>query len=178
MTVEPPTTPISSASITVSAAESKAADNLKRKSPEIEDTPVSALEQSGDGNDDDQTKRSKLESVAASAGPATDNASIYPDTEHFYAWLVTGSEAGAFLASHRLNSVDAALPACKSLVALGVESVYDPTDDDEYEDVDDGDDDAKNLSGKKTAADVSKNNEEKIEDLKETVNFAIEDSCE
>ncbi|KAJ3078169.1 hypothetical protein HDU99_000748 [Rhizoclosmatium hyalinum] len=112
--------------------------------------------------------------------------SIYPDSEDFYAWLVTGSEAGAFLACHRAKSCDPAIPACEKLVAAGVTQVYDPEDDDDFEDV--NEDDAKQTEPVEASAaeakqetekemtEEEKKQKEEMDDLKETVNFAIEDS--
>ncbi|KAI8832084.1 hypothetical protein BJ741DRAFT_615259 [Chytriomyces cf. hyalinus JEL632] len=129
-------------------------------------------------------KRHKIdETVTAAAAEEDDAASIYPDSEEFYAWLVTGSEAGDFLASHRLKSVVDALPACKRLVDLGVESVYDPADDAEEEADTDNDKSAAVTEKADVASKTEKepSNDEKakldeIDDLKDSVNFAIEDS--
>ncbi|KAJ3293286.1 hypothetical protein HDU79_000463 [Rhizoclosmatium sp. JEL0117] len=115
-----------------------------------------------------------------------DGESIYPDSEDFYAWLVTGSEAGAFLACHRAKSCDPAIPVCEKLVAAGVTQVYDPEDDDDFEDV--NEDDAKQTEPVEASAaeakqetekemtEEEKKQKEEMDDLKETVNFAIEDS--
>ncbi|KAJ3248813.1 hypothetical protein HDU78_010267 [Chytriomyces hyalinus] len=130
-------------------------------------------------------KRHKTdETLTAAAAEEEDAASIYPDSEEFYAWLVTGSEAGDFLASHRLKSVVDALPACKRLVELGVESVYDPADDAEEEEADAENDKSGAVTEKadvaaKTEKELSNDEKAKldeIDDLKDSVNFAIEDS--
>ncbi|KAJ3352278.1 hypothetical protein HDU83_008209 [Entophlyctis luteolus] len=155
---------------------------------------------------DDEVKRAKVvdndssplaECVANAAEElcAEDtDASIYPDTEEFFAWHVSGSEAGAFLACHRLQSMAAAFPACKKLVEMGVTSVYDPVDEE----------DADESENKPSKENITSTNEEcgateclaekcdeqacndkeidnkpeddEVEDLKEIVNYAIEDS--
>ncbi|KAJ3401130.1 hypothetical protein HDU80_006285 [Chytriomyces hyalinus] len=130
-------------------------------------------------------KRHKTDETAiAAAAEEEDAASIYPDSEEFYAWLVTGSEAGDFLASHRLKSVVDALPACNRLVELGVESVYDPADDAEDEadtEADSSDKSANEKADVDAKAEKELSSDEKakldeIDDLKDSVNFAIEDS--
>ncbi|KAI9333944.1 hypothetical protein DFJ73DRAFT_40454 [Zopfochytrium polystomum] len=62
---------------------------------------------------------------------AEDDESIYPDTEEFYAWMVTGGESGAFLASHRVSTVDTAIPAAQKLVELNITNII-PTEDQEH----------------------------------------------
>ncbi|KAJ3233631.1 hypothetical protein HDU81_002073 [Chytriomyces hyalinus] len=134
-------------------------------------------------------KRHKTDATATdAAAEEEDAASIYPDSEEFYAWLVTGSEAGDFLASHRLKSIVDALPACKRLVELGVETVYDPADDAEEDADAEGDSSDKSAAvtekaveavAAKTEQELSSDEKAKldeIDDLKDSVNFAIEDS--
>ncbi|KAI9318264.1 hypothetical protein BDR26DRAFT_885415 [Obelidium mucronatum] len=161
------------------AAEVETAENLDKKA--AEDAVAVAAESGSEAKECDDVREV-----------------IYPDTEEFYAWLVTGSEAGSFLACHRLKSVDPAIPATLRLIELGVKAVYDPAEDVEEDEaavsseeaskgnagpaevstVEVAATDAKTEDEKAEDAktDEAKKEEDDIEDLKDTVNFAIEDS--
>ncbi|KAJ1567328.1 hypothetical protein HK405_006352 [Cladochytrium tenue] len=101
---------------------------------------------------------------AADAGAEADvpdDESIYPDTEEFFAWPVTGGESGPFFAVHRASTAECALPASRRLVELGVTAVVAAEDEEEDEAADDS---------------AKEKGEDDVEELKELVNACIEDA--
>lgn len=144
---------------------------------EIEAVPITQLAKADADADAVETKKAKTDgavdvnekqmesSIAPSAEPADqlcadeagDDESIYPDTEEFYAWIITG-ESGPFMACHRATTVECALPASKSLIDLNVTSVI-----------------AEETETTAEEKELSKE-EEEIEDMKDLVNASIDDA--
>ncbi|KAJ3026620.1 UNVERIFIED_CONTAM: hypothetical protein HDU68_005355 [Siphonaria sp. JEL0065] len=164
-------------------------ETLKRKAQtEIESLkPELETEKRQKIDDDSTAPAAEAETGNATEAKETDDAeSIYPDSEEFYAWLVTGSEAGNFLACHRLKSVEPALPATEKLIEYNVKEVYDPADDAEEETEaaatqgeetkEASKDEASSSDETKELSEDEKKKQDEIEELKDTVNFAIEDS--
>ncbi|KAI8622620.1 hypothetical protein BC830DRAFT_1088083 [Chytriomyces sp. MP71] len=180
------------ASIAPATETNPAAESLKRKAVDAAATVI--VEKDGDKRvrvDDTASERGS--GLAVAAEDDEDAASVYPDSEEFYAWLVSGGDSGPFLACHRLKSCDEALPLCPKLVEMGVAAVYDPADDAEEAVAEDEKDANGNdvVAAKETKvndktdnkdkavkelSEEEKKKEDEMDDMKEVVNFAIEDS--
>ncbi|KAJ3068935.1 hypothetical protein HDU98_007951 [Podochytrium sp. JEL0797] len=144
---------------TTATTEATGTETLKRKAVDAVAVPLEANEVDGD-----ESKRVKVAAAAAETS-AEDEALDAEDeaedalSETFFAWLVTGSSAGAFLAAHREKSVADALPAVSVLIENKVEQIYEDEEDESE-------------VSEKDNTEAS----EKVADAKDKVNFAIEDA--
>ncbi|KAJ3307352.1 hypothetical protein HDU76_004648, partial [Blyttiomyces sp. JEL0837] len=115
-----------------------------------------------------------------------DEVSIYPDVTEFYAWFVTG-ESGPFLACHRIDRMDVAIPAARTLLEKNITSIVDvetkmntetnsgaemAVDGEKKEECEEKKDE---VAAATTTAEKTKE-EEELEDMKEMVNEAIDEA--